>query len=144
MTSPNGTALRDYISSSADYYAIYERYRPDEAALARLVATGEQAHVRIYYTTACGECARHLPALARIAERLPGWTWELIEDQEARLKEAECRLTTPIITVSDAQGNLLGAINGNPLSGSLETDLLHIVSRAKEGETHALHPTDLR
>jgi len=132
MTSSNGTALHDHISSSAGYYAVYERYRPDEAALARLAAMSGQAHVRIYYTTACGECARHLPALARIAERLPGWTWELIEDREARLKEAECRLTTPIITVSDAQGNLLGAINGNPLSGSLETDLLHIISSRQE------------
>ena len=143
MTSANGTALHDYISSSADYYAVYERYRPDEAALARLAAMDEQAHVRIYYTAACGECARHLPALARIAENLPGWSWTLIEDNEAQLKQAECRLTTPIITVSDAQGNLLGAINGNPLNGSLETDLLHIVSYAREKETHALHPTNL-
>jgi hypothetical protein len=123
------TVLHDHILAAADYYAVYERYRPDVATLKRVAASGLTPHVRIYYTATCGECARHLPALARVAEHLPGWTWELIEEGEARLKQAHCTLSTPVITVSEG-GRLLGTISGNPAHGSLEADLLHIVAGA--------------
>lgn len=128
MTVSRHTTLHEHVLRSQGYYAVYERYRPDEAALAGIAASGVRAHVRIYYESTCGECIRHIPALARIAEHLPGWTWELIRVEDARLKEAECSLSMPIITVSDGNGRLLGAINGNPVRGSLEADLLYIVS----------------
>lgn len=141
MTPILDTPLHRHILCQDDYYAVYERYTPDEARLVQLAALGIPAQVRIYYSLACGECARHLPALARIAEHLPGWSWQLILDDEASLQAAHCTLTTPIITVSDADDRLLGAINGNPIHGSLEADLLHIVSTAREETTRALHST---
>lgn len=123
------TALHAHILHSADYYQVYERYAPDETLLEKITATGISAQVRIYYTPACGECARHLPALARIAEYLPGWTWQLIEDNEAQLKAAGCSLSMPVITVTLPDGRLAGSINGTPLRGSLEADLWHIVTQ---------------
>ena len=129
MAAPAQSTLHEHILSSDGYYAVYERYQPDADALNRIAALGLRPHVRIYYTVACGECARHLPALARIAEHLPGWTWELIDEDEAMLKAAQCPLSRPIIAVSNGEGRLLGAINGNPVYGSLEADLLEIVGR---------------
>jgi hypothetical protein len=144
MSDTHNTPLHDHILRSKGYYAVYERYQSDEATLAQVAATRVTAHVRIYYSPTCGECIRHIPALARIAEHLPAWTWELISSSEARLKEIECGLSTPIIAVSDSAGALLGAINGNPLTGSLETDLLHIITAAtKKGQQHAVHPANL-
>lgn len=140
MTQVN-TPLHKHIVTFEDYYAVYERYQPDEALLGQLRENSLTPHVRVYYSDACGECARHIPALARIAEQLPDWTWEMIDQDEARLYDAECPLITPVINVTDGEGQLLGAINGNPVRGSLEADLLHITSMADEESKDALHPT---
>ena len=129
MTASQSTSLHKQVLHSADYFALYEGYQPDLEMLAQIAASGVRAQVRIYYDDVCGECARHLPALARIAEHLPGWRWEAISADEAMLKELECGLSTPVIVVGDDEGELLGTINGRPLRGSLEADLLHFVSK---------------
>ncbi len=122
------TALHQYVEVNDTYYRIYERYQPNTDGLAALNAARPAAHVVAVSRYTCPDCARNVPRMARIAEHLPGWTWEIFDGQaEPERKAALNIIRVPTFIVYDAPGGReLGRIVENPITGSLVDDLLQI------------------
>jgi hypothetical protein len=123
------TSLQQYIELDADYYDLYEQYSPDTATIEQIRVLRPTAHVITPCRYSCSDCIRNLPHMARIAEHLPGWTWEVFESTPNAARKAALNITAiPTFIVYDREGgHELGRIIENPASGSLEHDLLAIV-----------------
>ncbi|MGF1506392.1 MAG: hypothetical protein GYB64_08110 [Chloroflexi bacterium] len=119
------TALHKYIEYDEHFYAQYERYRADAALLAEVAKRYPKAHVMVVSRLTCSDCAREVPRMARIAEYLPGWTWEIIAEsnRSRRIALGVSHVPTFIVTI---QGEELGRIVERPGHGSLEAELLHM------------------
>ena len=127
------TPLNDYIELDEGYFAIYESAEPDLALVMQLSATLPGAHVVIPSRRTCPDCLRNIPHMARIAEHLPGWTWEIYASSDNPERNAILKVrAVPTFVVFDHEGGReLGRIVENPASGSLEQDLLDIALAAK-------------
>lgn len=124
------TSLLEHIEVHADYYQNYELYQPDRALLEAVAAHQPRAHVLVVHRVTCKDCIRNVPAMTRIAEHLPGWTWEILENADAERQAVLGVSFVPTFVVYDqVGGNEIGRIVENPLHGSLEADLLNLVSR---------------
>ncbi len=122
------TPLHEYIALNEMYYRIYERYKPDLEAIAEIREARPTAQAFVASRYACPDCARNVPRMARIAEHLEGWTWEIVDSDENPGRCAELGIVrVPTFVVFDEQGRELGRIIENPSSGSLAADLLWIV-----------------
>jgi hypothetical protein len=126
------TALHQIVEVNETFYAAYESYQPDLDTLALIRETCPSAHVVTPNRYTCPDCARNIPPMARIAEHLPGWTWEVFDNDSHPERRAELGIVRiPTFIVYECKGGReLGRIVENPVSGSLERDLLQIVRRA--------------
>jgi hypothetical protein len=125
------TALHRYIEVEPAYYAAYEASAPDLPTLSRVAAARPGAHVLVVSRYTCSDCARNMPCMARIAERLPGWTWEIHPETALEVKEKLGISRVPTFVIFDQpEGEEIGRIVENPLHASLEADLWEIVSRS--------------
>ena len=127
------TPLNDYVELDEGFFALYESFSPDSATLIRLNSMLPQAHVVIPSRRTCPDCLRNVPRMARIAEQLPGWSWEIYNSSENPERNTILRITAvPTFVVFDhMDGRELGRIVENPTNGSLEKDLLDIAQVAK-------------
>lgn len=126
--STDHSPLHDHIARNETFYRIYERYQPDEDVIARVRAAQPQARVVVATRYTCPDCARNVPRMTRIAEHLPGWSWEIVQtDQEPGRMEALRVVRVPTFIVYGENGVEIGRIVENPSSGSLAKDLLAIV-----------------
>jgi thiol-disulfide isomerase/thioredoxin len=108
----------------------YEGYQPDEATVRKIAERLPKAHVEIVAASWCKDCRREIPRFARLAERLSGWTIELLGDDPAtRERLAVTRIPTFVVR-SAKDGPELGRIVESPSSGSLEADLLAIAQQS--------------
>jgi hypothetical protein len=132
-TSTARAQLQAYIEADEDFYALYEAYSPVVAVLMRINAALPAAYVLVASRRSCSDCLRNVPPMARIAEHLTGWTWDIYNDKDQPERSASLAIrAVPTFIVYDRQGGReLGRIIENPASGSLETDLLHIVQAAR-------------
>jgi hypothetical protein len=123
------TALHRYVEVNLRYYKAYEAYEPALEVIAQINERYPRAHVVTPSRYGCPDCMRNVPRMARIAEHLPGWTWDIFNDKELERKEAlEIQRIPTFIVYDQSTGLELGRIVENPVSGSLEQDLLAIVS----------------
>jgi thiol-disulfide isomerase/thioredoxin len=107
----------------------YGRYRPRADVLREVARVLPRARVRVVAAAWCKDCRREVPRFARIAERLSGWTVELLGDDPA-IREALGVRRIPTFVVESVDGaRELGRIVERPASGSLEDDLLAIAER---------------
>ncbi len=109
--------------------AEYAAYPPRAHILRQVLALRPAARVRIVSAAWCSDCRREVPRFARIAERLTGWTVELLgDDAETRARFRIERIPTFVVE-DPASGRELGRIVERPETGSLEGDLLAIAER---------------
>lgn len=107
----------------------YERYRPLPEAIRRINELLPRAHVEVVAASWCKDCRREVPHFARVLERLPAWTIDLLgDDRETRSRLAIERIPTFIVRNSET-GQELGRIVESPASDTLEDDLLAIAER---------------
>ena len=123
--------MLEYIETDEKYYSAYEAYQPDLGAITRISIARPTAHVVIPSRMACSDCVRNMPRMARIADYLPGWTWEVYDHDSNPDRNAKLDITSvPTFIVYDEEGGReLGRIVENPVSGWLEADLLQLVTR---------------
>jgi hypothetical protein len=126
------TSLQQYIELDAYYYELYEDYAPDISIIEQIRMLRPTAHVITPSRYSCSDCARNIPQMARIAEHLPSWTWEVFDSTPNATRKAALNIIAiPTFIVYDHEGgHELGRIIENPASGSLEIDLLAIVRHA--------------
>jgi hypothetical protein len=124
--------LHRYIEVDEGWYRLYEQYQPAVFKLRQIDHLRPQAHVVVCSRVNCSDSARNIPPLTRIAEHLPGWMWEIVDVDVDVRRSAELGIAgIPTIIVYDEAGeDELGRIAENPISGSLEHDLLQIVRQA--------------
>jgi hypothetical protein len=123
------TALHRYIAHDDAHYRMYEVYEPDAGLLDRVRRAMPRAHVVAAGCMTCPDCARNIPRMARIAEYLPGWTWDVFDaDEDPARRAALGAALVPTFVVYDEDGQEVGRIVENPSGGSLEADLLCIVA----------------
>ena len=129
MGHTTNTALHTYIELDEAFFASYEAYDPDQPTLVKVQEVQPVAHVVIPSRYTCPDCVRNLPAMARIAEYLPDWTWEVFDStmNKDRMEELGITHIPTFIVYDGVNGQELGRIIENPSSGALETDLLDIV-----------------
>lgn len=132
-TPATRTSLHEYVELDEGYFSAYESYQPDAAAMMRINMARPKAHVVIASRRSCSDCIRNLPRMAHIADLMPGWTWEVYASSDDPGRSAALKIkAVPTFIVYDREGGLeLGRIVENPASGSLESDLLHIVQSAR-------------
>ncbi len=125
-------SIKSYVEADEGYFAAYESYQPNLDIIAQVRVLRPEAHVITPSRRTCPDCARHIPRMARIADHLPGWTWEVFDSTPNAERRARLGITRiPTFIVYDREGgNELGRIVENPTSGSLEQDLLQIVRAA--------------
>ena len=129
METQTNTALHRYIEVDDGYYALYEAFTPDADLVEQIARRQPTAHVVIAARRACKDCIRNIPRMTRIAESLPGWTWDLFEDSDFARKDAYGIMRVPTFIIHDPEsGSEIGRIIENPRSGSLAQELLEIVS----------------
>ncbi|MCC7368379.1 MAG: thioredoxin family protein [Chloroflexi bacterium] len=104
----------------------YERYRPNHFTLRRIAELLPSAHVEIVGASWCKDCKREVPRFAAIAERLHGWTVELLGDDRATRERLAIERIPTFIVRAAAGGKELGRIVESPAGASLEDDLLAI------------------
>jgi len=104
----------------------YDNYRPRLDTVRRIAAALPTAHVQIVGASWCGDCRRQIPRFAAVAERLSGWTIELLGDDAATRAELEIQAIPTFIVRSAEGGKELGRIVETPSGDSLEDDLLAI------------------
>jgi hypothetical protein len=123
------TALHRYITHDAAHYRMYEAYEPDAGLLDRVLRAMPHAHVLAAGCMTCPDCTRNIPRMARIAEYLPGWTWDVFDVDEDPARRAALGATlVPTFIIYDEDEQEVGRIIENPSGGSLEVDLLRIVT----------------
>lgn len=104
----------------------YDKYRPKLEIIRQIVRLLPTAQVQVVGASWCGDCRREIPRFAAVAERLDGWSIELLGDDPATRERLEIsRIPTFIVRSADGAQEL-GRIEESPSSGSLEDDLLAI------------------
>lgn len=127
------TPLHHYIEADPDYYSAYENYVPDTVILAQVHALLPAAHVITPARYSCSDCARNIPQMTRIAEHLPGWTWDIFDSDTNTQRKVELGIILiPTFVVYDSDGHELGRVEENPITGSLEHDLLRIAQQHRD------------
>ena len=124
----NGTALTEYVKRNPGFTHMYNSYEPDMATVEQIKAALPAAHVIVVGEYWCGDSRRLVPRMARIAELLPGWTFESQPwDSTARAKPLQVRAIPTFVVFSDEQE--IGRIVENPSHGTIECDLLEIAQK---------------
>jgi hypothetical protein len=133
MTISLRTPLNDYVELDEGYFSLYEGYTPDDATVMRINNLLPSAHVVIPSRRTCPDCIRNIPRMARIAENLPGWTWEIYNSSSNPELNAILNIVAvPTFIVYDREGGReLGRIVENASGATLEIDLLAIAQSAR-------------
>lgn len=119
--------LLAYVQADSGFERAFQSYHPNEQILAKIREIMPEGKVITVSATWCPDCRRNVPRLARIAEHLPGWSFEIYPDSDENSARFGVR-AIPAFIVYDKNGRELGRIIENPLLGSMEADLLDIVS----------------
>nr|MBN1229354.1 thioredoxin family protein [Anaerolineae bacterium] len=130
MEKPVTVPIHKYIDQIETYYSAYEAYQPDLETLARLHEALPAAYILTPSRAGCPDCVRNVPRMARIIEHLPGWSCEVFDSTSNPDLRANLNITRiPTFIIYDQKGGAeLGRIVENPVSGSLEVDLVNIVN----------------
>ena len=133
MSASLRTPLHEYVEIDEGYYSLYEAYTPDTVTVMRLNGLLPHAHIVIPSRRGCPDCLRNVPRMARIAEHLPGWSWEIYNSSQNPERNTLLKIeAVPTFVVYDREGGReLGRIVENPASESLEKDLLAIAQAAR-------------
>jgi thioredoxin reductase (NADPH) len=124
------TPLHEYIRHDSGFRRVYESYTPDVSLTSQINTRLPEARVVVISATWCPDCRRNVPRLARIAEYLPNWKFEVYpREEQARAEELGIRAIPTFIVYQD--GKELGRIIENPAFGSLEADLWEIARKAR-------------
>lgn len=123
-------ALQEYIRHDSGFLRVYDAYKPDLATLEKIRERMPQARIVTISASWCPDCRRNVPRMARLAEHLPGWQFEIYpREDEARANALNIRaIPTFIVYRGDRE---IGRIIENPALGSLEADLWGIVKNHK-------------
>ena len=126
----DNTELRRYATDALGGASVYDEYLPRSEVLARVAALLPRAHVVVVSAGWCPDCRSTVPKFARIAEHLPGWTFELRGDDEQTRGQLAVRAIPTFVVQDGPGGRELGRIVEHGETGSLEGDLLAIAQRA--------------
>ena len=107
----------------------YERHRPNAETTRRIAELLPTAHVQVVAAAWCKDCKREIPRFAALAERLDGWTIELLGDDPATRERLAVKRIPTFVVRSAVDGPELGRIVESPSGGSLEADLLAIAEQ---------------
>jgi len=128
MAEGRAAVLVDYVKQNPGFQRVYDSYDPNPETMEKIKSAlleGRLVAVSEYW---CGDSRRLVPRMARIAEKLPAWRFEVYPwDPVRRGKPWQVR-AVPTFIVYDGE-NEIGRIVENPQHGSLEEDLLVIVSK---------------
>ena len=122
------TGLLAYVQKNPQFRFAYDSYEPDLAMIEKINAALPAARVLIVGEYWCGDSRRLVPRMARIADHMPGWTFETLPwDGATRGKPLQVRAIPSFIVFNGEEE--LGRITENPVQGSLEGDLLEIARK---------------
>ncbi len=126
----DSATLIEYARDELHGTFVLDSYRPKAELLGQLTRRLPKAHIVVVSAAWCKDCRSEVPKLARLAEHLPGWTFELRGDDDETREGLGVR-AIPTFIVQDAPGGReLGRIIEHGESGSIEGDLLAIAERA--------------
>jgi thiol-disulfide isomerase/thioredoxin len=107
----------------------YEHYRPISETIRRILDLRPSAHVDVVAASWCGDCRRQVPRFARIAQKLPAWTIDLLGDDPATRERLGITRIPTFIVRDEPGGKELGRIVERPSGESLEDDVLAIAEQ---------------
>jgi thiol-disulfide isomerase/thioredoxin len=109
---------------------MYDLYKPDLQLLFSLKAKLPKATVITISAYWCPDCKKNVARMARIADNLPEWDFEVLSrDTDAIPEEFGFIKRIPTFILLGSSRQELGRIIENPKFSSLEEDLLKIALR---------------
>lgn len=121
------TPLHAYIQRSTRFMRVYDNYRPDLALISKIREALPRACVVTVSAYWCGDCVWNVPKMARIAEHLPSWEFEIYAQEDEHAQTLDIFAIPTSVVYRD--GKEVGRIIENPKSASLERDLWELVSK---------------
>ena len=124
--------LYTYVHADEGFAAGYKRYKPKTNIITQireLLPTAELVVVSAHW---CPDCRRNVPKMAKIIEHLPNWKVRVHDRDEEGIKEKYGIRKIPTFIIRDVSGKELGRIIENPISLSLEEDLLNIIQNTAQ------------
>ncbi len=122
------TVLFDYIQKDKKFLDSYKKYKVQTDIVNRvnsILDSGKMVIVSAYW---CPDCRNNVPKMAKISEELSNWSFKIMDRDDEGVKERYTIKKIPTFIIYDNCGNEFGRIIENPTSGSLEQDLLNIVT----------------
>jgi hypothetical protein len=128
MAEGGAAKLVDYVKRNPGFQRVYDSYQPAPEIVEQIVSALPEGRLVAVAEYWCGDSRRLVPRMARIAEKLPAWQFEVYPwDRIRRAQPWQVRaVPTFIVYVGDDE---IGRIVERPKSGSLEEELLHVVSK---------------
>ena len=124
------TPLHEYVKIDKQLYRQYEESQANIDLIAKVRTAAPKIHVVVASRTTCGDCVRNIPQMTRISEHLPSWTWDIFPEANRERMESLNVVAVPTFILYAEEGSKeIGRIIENPVSESLEQDLLKIVSK---------------
>ncbi|MFQ5979349.1 MAG: thioredoxin family protein [Candidatus Heimdallarchaeota archaeon] len=106
---------------------MYDIYKPNLELLDRLRSILPKATLITVSTFWCPDCKRNVGRMARIAELLPEWTFEVLNrDTDVIPEELGFVKIIPTFILRNSASAEIGRIIENPKFESLEEDMLRI------------------
>ena len=124
----SSTALHDYIKQNPRFVAAYENSTLKKEFVDKIRAKFPAGRIVTICEFWCGDCRRHVPRMARVADYLPQWSFDILAwDKETHDRPWQVR-AIPTFVVFDGDREI-GRIVENPRHGSIEEDLWEIVDK---------------
>lgn len=126
--------LHNYLLQNPGFAHMYETAHVDTDMVREIAAQLPAAHVAVICEYWCVDCGRHVARLAKIADLLPRWSFEVLAWDNATHNRPWRVHAIPTFVVFDGEREL-GRVVENPRYGSIEEDILTMI--LGQGQTQA-------
>lgn len=127
VAEPSDGPLYVYVQKDRIFTRIYDLYKPNLDLLNSLRITLPKATLITVSTYWCPDCKRNVARMARIAEQLPEWSFEVLNrDTDVIPEELGFIKIIPTFIIQNPDGVEIGRIIENPKFECLEEDMLKI------------------
>jgi hypothetical protein len=120
--------IHEYMKQNPRFVIAYQNSVVTMEFVEKIKARLPDGHVTTVCEFWCGDCRRHVPQMARIADALPGWSFDVLPwDNATHAKPWQVRAIPTFVVF--AGGQEIGRIIESPNHGSIEEDLWEIVEK---------------
>ncbi len=122
-----------FCDNNSIFRRAYQQATIDQEKIDAVKLLMPRGHAIIVAAYWCHDSLNHVPHIAKIAEQLDGWVWEMHPRENLGIVQKwGIRKIPQMILLDPNTGEELGRIIENPQSESIEQDMLDILRKHKK------------